>query len=54
MGARCEYTDRALVTRRGTINLTGTKRELTVSNLPTTLDPESVRVSGKGSVSVEL
>ena len=48
------YTDRALVTRHGTISLTGTERELTVSNLPSTLDPESVRVSGKGSVSVKL
>ncbi|WP_373544938.1 mucoidy inhibitor MuiA family protein [Chamaesiphon sp.] len=48
------YTDRALVTRRGIINLTGTERELTVSNLPTTLDSESVRVSGKGGVSIKL
>jgi uncharacterized protein (TIGR02231 family) len=48
------YTDRALVTRRGQIQLTGTQRELIVSNLPTTLDPESVRVSGKGSIAVKL
>jgi uncharacterized protein (TIGR02231 family) len=48
------YTDRALVTRYGKINLTGTERELTVSNLPTTLDPESVRVGGSGNVSVKL
>lgn len=48
------YTDRALVTRQGTIGLTGTERELIVSNLPTTLDPESIRVSGKGSISVKL
>jgi uncharacterized protein (TIGR02231 family) len=48
------YTDRALVTRQGTIQLTGTERELTISNLPTTLDPESVRASGKGNVSVKL
>jgi uncharacterized protein (TIGR02231 family) len=48
------YTDRALVTRQGKINLTGTERALTVSNLPTTLDPESVRVGGKGSVAVQL
>lgn len=48
------YTDRALVTRQGHINLTGTERELTVSNLPTTLDPASIRVSGKGSVAVKL
>ena len=48
------YTDRALVTRQGKINLTGTERELTVGNLPTTLDPESVRVSGKGQIAVKL
>jgi hypothetical protein len=33
------YTDRDLVTRREQIQLTGTERELIVSNLPTTLDP---------------
>ena len=48
------YTDRALVTRRGQIQLTGTERELIITNLPTTLDPESVRVGGKGSVAVKL
>ncbi len=48
------YTDRALVTRQGKISLTGTEDALIVTNLPTTLDPESVRVSGKGSVSVKL
>jgi uncharacterized protein (TIGR02231 family) len=48
------YTDRALVTRQGKISLTGTERALVVTNLPTTLDPASVRVSGKGSVSVKL
>ncbi|WP_310427720.1 mucoidy inhibitor MuiA family protein [Chamaesiphon sp. VAR_48_metabat_135_sub] len=48
------YTDRALVTRQGKISLAGTERELTVSNLPTTLDPESVRVGGKGQIGVKL
>jgi uncharacterized protein (TIGR02231 family) len=48
------YTDRALVTRQGKISLTGAERALIVSNLPTTLDPASVRVSGKGSVGVKL
>jgi uncharacterized protein (TIGR02231 family) len=48
------YTDRALVTRQGKINLSGTERELMISNLPTTLDPESVRVSGKGSMAFKL
>ncbi|WP_310487157.1 mucoidy inhibitor MuiA family protein [Chamaesiphon sp. VAR_69_metabat_338] len=48
------YTDRALVTRQGKISLTGAERALIVSNLPTTLDPASVRVSGKGSIGVKL
>ncbi len=48
------YSDRALVTRSGKIQLTGTERELIISNLPTTLDPESVRASGKGSIGVKL
>jgi uncharacterized protein (TIGR02231 family) len=48
------YTDRALVTRQGKISLTGTERALTIGNLPTSLDPASVRVSGNGSVSVKL
>ena len=48
------YTDRALVTRQGQIQLVGTERQLKISNLPTTLDPASVRVSGKGSVAVKL
>jgi uncharacterized protein (TIGR02231 family) len=48
------YTDRALVTRQGRINLSGTERELTIGSLPTTLDPESVRVGGKGNVAVKL
>jgi uncharacterized protein (TIGR02231 family) len=48
------YTDRALVTRQGNIRLVGTERELIVTNLPTTLDPESVRVSGRGSIGVKI
>jgi uncharacterized protein (TIGR02231 family) len=48
------YTDRALVTRRGTIQLAGTERALILTQLPTTLDPESVRVNGKGKMPVRL
>jgi uncharacterized protein (TIGR02231 family) len=48
------YTDRALVTRQGTIQLAGTEHELLLTQLPTTLDPESVRVSGRGDVAVKL
>jgi uncharacterized protein (TIGR02231 family) len=48
------YTDRALITRQGKITLTGTESELVVTNLPTTLDPESVRVSGRGNIGVKI
>ncbi len=48
------YTDRALITRRGTIALTGDETALTIANLPTTLDPDSVRVSGRGQIPVKL
>ena len=48
------YTDRALVTRRGTVGLTGNERELAIASLPTTLDTESVRATGAGTVAVRL
>jgi uncharacterized protein (TIGR02231 family) len=48
------YTDRALVTRRGIIELSGEERELVLTELPVTLNAESVRVSGKGTVAVKL
>jgi uncharacterized protein (TIGR02231 family) len=48
------YTDRALVTRRGIIHLTGEERELVLTHLPVTIDAESVRVSGRGKVAVKL
>jgi uncharacterized protein (TIGR02231 family) len=48
------YTDRALITRHGTIHLTGTERQLILTNLPPSLDPESVRISGTGQIPVKL
>ncbi|MEG3974499.1 mucoidy inhibitor MuiA family protein [Microcoleus sp. herbarium8] len=48
------YTDRALITRRGTVSLTGNERELTIASLPTTLETESVRATGAGTVAVRL
>ncbi len=48
------YTNQALVTRRGLVELNGIENELIVSQLPVTLDTESVRVSGKGNVAVRL
>jgi uncharacterized protein (TIGR02231 family) len=48
------YTDRALIKRQGTIPLTGAETSLTIANLPTSLDPDSVRVSGRGQTAVQL
>ncbi len=48
------YADRALVTRRGVISLTGVERELVITPVPVTLETESVRVSGTGTVGVRL
>lgn len=48
------YSDKALVTRRGVVSLTGVERELIITSLPVTLETESVRVSGTGTVGVRL
>jgi uncharacterized protein (TIGR02231 family) len=48
------YTNRALVTRRGTLTLTGEEQELIVEGLPPTLEAESVRTSAVGTVAVRL
>jgi uncharacterized protein (TIGR02231 family) len=48
------YGDKALVTRRGVVSLTGEERELVVTPLPATLESESVRVNGGGTVAVRL
>lgn len=43
------YTDRAVVTRAATVELTGGTIELTFANLPQTLDERSLQVSGRGT-----
>ncbi|HLO88946.1 MAG TPA: mucoidy inhibitor MuiA family protein, partial [Nostocaceae cyanobacterium] len=48
------YENQALVTRRGVVSLTGVERELVITPLPVTLESESVRVRGKGTVGVRL
>ena len=48
------YTDRALVTRRGTVALTGNETELTIASLPATLETDSVRATGSGTIAVGL
>jgi uncharacterized protein (TIGR02231 family) len=48
------YTDQALVTRRGTVELTGEEQKLVINQLPVTLKPDSVRVGGSGKIAVKL
>jgi uncharacterized protein (TIGR02231 family) len=48
------YSDRARVTRQGSINLAGNEQELVISKLPTDLITDSIRTSGTGSVAVKL
>ena len=48
------YTDRARVTRRGTVALTGNETELAIASIPATLETESVRATGSGTVAVRL
>jgi len=43
------YTDRAVVTRTATVNLTGGVTELVFPNLPQSLNEQSLQVSGKGT-----
>ncbi len=48
------YSDKALVTRRGIVSLTGQEKELVVTPLPEIVETESVRVSGQGKIAVRL
>ncbi|HLP91632.1 MAG TPA: mucoidy inhibitor MuiA family protein [Nostocaceae cyanobacterium] len=48
------YGHQALVTRRGVISLTGAEQELVITPLPVTLEVDSVRARGKGTVGVRL
>ena len=48
------YTDQALITRRGKVTLTGQEHALTLTHLPLTLKPDSVRAGGIGNVAVQL
>jgi len=47
------YADRALVTRRAVVDLTGIEQELVINPVPE-METESVRVSGSGTVGVRL
>lgn len=48
------YRDRALVKRRGKIQLTGAETEIIIANLPLTLQSDSIRVKGIGNTPVRL
>ena len=42
------FVNRARITRRGTAHLSPGEQTLRIANLPATLDPDSIRASGKG------
>lgn len=48
------YLDRALVVRKGKIQLTGEETELIVPEFPLSLNTNSVRVAGRGTTRVKL
>ncbi len=48
------YPDRALITRSAKLTLTGTEQELIIQGLPLTVQTDSVRAKGSGTVSVRL
>jgi len=48
------YTDRAVVTRTGTVELTGGVAELVFANLPESLNEQSLQVSGKGTAAATI
>lgn len=48
------YSRQAQITRQGTVELTGSEQELVISDLPMTLQTESVRVSGSSTQAVQL
>src|SRR4030095_15415080 len=43
------YTDRARVTRRGNTHLTQGEQTLSIENVPTSMQDDSVRASGRGA-----
>ncbi|HLO50583.1 MAG TPA: DUF4140 domain-containing protein, partial [Kamptonema sp.] len=48
------YTNQARVTRRGVVALNGNERELAIASLPATIQTESVRAAGVGTIAVRL
>ena len=48
------YTDRAVVTRTGTINLPEGTTELVFANLPQSLNERSLQVSGRGTAQAQI
>ncbi|OCQ97974.1 hypothetical protein BCD67_02265 [Oscillatoriales cyanobacterium USR001] len=48
------YTNQARVTRRGLVTLTGNEKELVITSIPRTIQAESVRATGSGTVPVNI
>ena len=48
------YSDQAQVIRTGKLALTGEERGIQITGLPSTLDPDSIRVKGSGTTPVKI
>jgi uncharacterized protein (TIGR02231 family) len=48
------YTDRATVTRQGSITLDGSETQLVIDRLPTNIHQDSIRVSGRSDSEVKI
>ncbi len=48
------YSDQARVIRTGKLALTGEERGIRITGLPSTLDPDSIRVKGSGTTPVKI
>ncbi|HEY4723921.1 MAG TPA: DUF4140 domain-containing protein, partial [Anaerolineae bacterium] len=48
------FPDRARVTRRGALTLEAGTHQIEFTNLPLTLQPESIRATGRGTTAASL
>jgi uncharacterized protein (TIGR02231 family) len=48
------YTDRATITRQGSITLNGSETQLVIDRLPTNITQDSIRVSGRSDSGVKI
>jgi uncharacterized protein (TIGR02231 family) len=48
------YTSQAVITRSAHVSLTGVEQDLILEHFPLALQPDSVRISGRGTMAVQL